>query len=231
MPPQFDERGYNVRAGMQRWVTAASSEIVEDLTQVRLGVNQRWQTKRGVPGRDRIVDLVALDVDWIYYPKAERDNFGEEAGALNYDFQYNIGDRLTLLSDGYADFFSQGLKTVSAGARMSRPGKGDAYIGLLSMEGPFSSNVLNGNVNYRMNDKWIFTGGAVFDLSGIGSIGQTLALTRIGETALIRVGVNVDSGRDNVSFNFNIEPRFLPTARLGSLGGDLVPPAGLFGLE
>lgn len=230
-PPQFDERGAAFRTGMQRWVTASSGEIVDDLSQVRFGVNQRWQTKRGLPGRDRIVDLVALDVDWILFPQANRDNFGSEAGALNYDFRYHVGDRLTLLSDGYFDFFYQGLKTISAGAKFSRPGRADAYIGLLSLEGPISSNVINGNVNYRLNEKWIFTGAAAVDLSSVGNIGQTLALTRIGESALIRVGVNVDSGRDNVSFNFNIEPRFLPTKRLGSLGGQLIPPAGLFGLE
>jgi hypothetical protein len=231
LPPQFDERGYALRTGMQRWITASSSEIVDDMMQVRMGIDQRWQTKRGMPGKDRIVDLVSLDVDFIYFPQADRDNFGEEAGALNYNFRYHIGDRLTLLSDGYADFFSQGLKTVSAGARFTRPGRADAYIGLLSMEGPISSNVINGNLNYRLNEKWIFTGGAAFDLSSVGNVGQSLALTRIGESALIRVGMNVDSGRDNVSFNFNIEPRFLPPTRLGNIGGDLIPPAGLFGLE
>ncbi len=230
-PPKFDERNAAFRTGMQRWITASSGEIVDDLSQVRLGVNQRWQTKRGVPGRERIVDLVALDVDWILFPKADRDNFGEEAGALNYDFRYNVGDRLSLLSNGYFDFFSQGLKTISAGAKFSRPGRADAYIGVISLEGPISSNVINGNVNYRLNEKWIFTSAAAVDLSSVGNIGQSLALTRIGESALIRVGINVDSGRDNVSFNFNIEPRFLPTTRLGSLGGQLVPPAGLFGLE
>ncbi len=230
-PPQFDERGAALRTGMQRWVTASSGEVVDDLSQLRLGLNQRWQTKRGLPGRDRIVDLVELDVDWIFFPQANRDNFGEEAGALNYDFRYHVGDRLTLLSDGYFDYFSQGLKTISAGAKFSRPGRADAYIGLLSLEGPISSNVINGNVNYRLNEKWIFTGSAAVDLSSVGNIGQSLALTRIGESALVRVGINVDSGRDNVSFNFNIEPRFLPTRRLGSLGGQLVPPAGLFGLE
>ncbi len=231
LPPQFDERGAALRTGMQRWITASSTEVVDDLSQLRLGVNQRLQTKRGVPGRDRIVDLVALDVDWIFFPQADRDNFGEEAGALNYNFRYHIGDRVSLLSDGYVDFFSQGLKTVSAGARFSRPGTADAYIGFLSMEGPISSNVINGSLNYRLNEKWIFTGGAAFDLSSVGNVGQTLALTKIGESALIRVGVNVDSGRDNVSFNFNIEPRFLPPTRLGSIGGSLIPPAGLFGLE
>jgi hypothetical protein len=91
--------------------------------------------------------------------------------------------------------------------------------------------VLNGFVNYRLNEKWILNSGAAFDFGSVGSIGQTLGLTRVGETALIRVGMNVDSGRDNVSLNFNIEPRFLPTARLGQIGGELIPPAGLFGVE
>jgi hypothetical protein len=194
-------------------------------------MNQRWQTKRGLPGQERIVDLISFDTDFVFFPKAERDNFGEDIGAINYDFRYHIGDRLTLLSDGYFDVFSQGLKSVSAGAQISRPGRGDAYIGMLSLEGPISANILNGYTNYRLNDKWIVSGGAAFDFGSTGSIGQNIAVTRIGETALVRMGVNVDSGRDNVSFNFNIEPRFLPTVRLGSLGGELVPPVGLFGLE
>lgn len=231
LPAEFDERNYALRNGMQRWITAGSSEVVDDLSQLRLGLNNRWQTKRGLAGQERIVDLVSFDTDFIFYPKAERDNFGEDAGALNYDFRYHIGDRLTLLSDGYFDVFSQGLKAVSAGAQISRPGRGDAYIGMLSLEGPISANILNGYTNYRMNEKWILSAGAAFDFSDTGSIGQNLALTRIGETALLRVGMNIDHGRDNVSFNFNLEPRFLPTVRLGAIGGELIPPAGLFGLE
>jgi hypothetical protein len=45
------------------------------------------------------------------------------------------------------------------------------------------------------------------------------------------MGINVDSGRDNVGFQFNIEPRFLPAKKLGSLAGELIPPANAFGLE
>ncbi|MCR9296613.1 MAG: organic solvent tolerance protein OstA [bacterium] len=231
LPPQFDERGYALRTGMQRWITASSPEIADDLSQVRFGLDNRWQTKRGLPGRERIVDLVSLDTDFIYFPQEDRDNFGESFGGFNYDLRYNVGDRLTLLSDGYFDVFSQGLKALSAGAQISRPGKGNAYIGLLSLEGPISARVLNGFVNYRMNDKWIFSGGAAYDFGDTGSIGQNLALTRIGESALVRVGMNLDRGRDNVSFNFAIEPRFLSGGVLGSLGGELIPPAGLFGLE
>ncbi len=230
-PVRFDERAYALRQGMQRYVTASSSEVVEDMVQFRSGINQRWQTKRGAPGRERIVDLVAFDVDWIYFPKAQRDNFGEDIGAINYDFRYHIGDRLTLLSDGYFDVFSQGLKAVSAGAMVSRPGRGEAYLGILSLEGPISSNVLNGYVNYQLTEKWIATGGAAWDFGEVGSVGQTLSLTRVGESALVQVGINVDSGRDNVSFTFNISPRFIPIGKLSSVGGQLIPPAGLYGVE
>lgn len=231
LPERFDERNYAVRTGMQRWVTAGSGEIFDNTQQARFGLSQRWQTKRGMPGRERIVDLVYLDVNATVFPRAKKDNFGEDVGALNYNFRYHVGDRLTLLSDGYADVFSQGLKTVSAGASMSRPGAGDLYIGMLSIEGPISASILNGYVNYRLNEKWIVSGGAAFDFARTGRIGQTLSLTRVGESALLKVGLNVDTGRDNVSLNFNIEPRFMPSKRIAQLGGQLLSPAGLFGVE
>lgn len=56
-------------------------------------------------------------------------------------------------------------------------------------------------------------------------------MTRIGESLLMTVGVNVDSSKDNVGFNFSLEPRFLPNLRLTKVTGIDVPPAGAMGLE
>ena len=231
LPQPFDPRNYAFRQGLQRYVTSPSTPIADDLLQTRLGLNQRWQTKRGLPGRERIVDLARLNVEVLAFPEADRDNFGETLGPTRYDFRYHAGDRVTLLSDGYFDFFDDALRSVSAGVLTSRPGLGDLYVGMLSLEGPISSTVLRSSVDYRLNEKWIFTGATTFDLGEIGNVGQTVALTRIGESALLRLGVNVDEGRDNVSFVFMIEPRFLPGGRLGFLGGELVPPPGVEGLE
>lgn len=230
-PLKYDPRFYAVRMGLQRNVTSPSMEIAEDLIQSRLGLHQRWQTKRGLAGRERIVDLARLDVDMLVFPKSDRDNLGEYAGPLTYGFQYHAGDRVTVLSDGYFDFFSQGLRSVSAGVLTSRPGLGNVYTGILSLEGPVSSTVLQSMLDYRMNEKWIASAGTTYDFGRTGNVGQHLALTRIGESALIQVGVNVDRGRDNVSFNFRIEPRFLPGRKLGRLGGQLIPPPGVEGLE
>lgn len=232
LPPQYDPRTYAYRQGMQRYVTAPSQETADDLVQGRIGFHQRLQTKRGLPGRERIVDLVRFDVDTLLFLKEEDEaNFGETIGPTRYDFRYFVGDRVTLLSDGYFDFFDDGLRSASAGVMSSRPGLGDVYLGILSLQGPIDSTVLRGNIDYRLNEKWIVSAGATFDLGEIGNVGQQLALTRIGESALLRMGLTVDEGRDNVGFQFMVEPRFWPSRRLGELGGKLIPPPGIEGLE
>ena len=53
----------------------------------------------------------------------------------------------------------------------------------------------------------------------------------IGESSLIRVGMNVDESRDNIGVQFAIEPRFMASSRLGRIGGGQIPPAGSQGLE
>ncbi len=231
LPPQYDPRTYAFRQGFQGLVASPSDVIADDLQQVSFGLHQRLQTKRGLPGRERIVDLLQFDIDLLLFPKQDRDNFGETLGPTTYNMLYHVGDRVTLLSDGYFDFFDNGLRSISAGIRSSRPGVGDVYLGLLSLEGPISSTVVRGALDYRLNEKWIASAGTTYDFGDSGNVGQTLAVTRIGESMLFRVGVNVDRGRDNVGVGFAIEPRFWPSPKLGRIGGQLIPPPGVEGFE
>ncbi|MEC8411301.1 MAG: organic solvent tolerance protein OstA, partial [Planctomycetota bacterium] len=62
IPPQFDDRGYLLRTGTQNYVTSPVPEIAEDLMVGKFAIRQRWQTKRGAPGRQRIVDWITLDM-------------------------------------------------------------------------------------------------------------------------------------------------------------------------
>ncbi|GAA5509380.1 LPS-assembly protein LptD [Novipirellula caenicola] len=231
LPATFDPRTYALRHGTQKYVVSGSDVIADDLQQVRLGLDQRFQTKRGLPGLERIVDVFHFNTDVLLFPEADRDNFGETIGPATFDTAYHIGDRVSLLSDGYFDFFDSGLRSVSAGVRTSRPGVGDIYLGLLSLEGPISSTVFRSTMDYRLNEKWLASSGMTYDFGETGNIGQSFGITRIGESFLVRMGINVDSGRDNVGFGFTIEPRFWPSSRLGNVGGQLIPPPGVEGLE
>ena len=182
-------------------------------------------------GEQRIIDWITLDLEGMFFPRAQRDNFGNKLGMWNYDFRWHVGDRLTFLSDGFFDFFNQGLRTVSIGGQLSRPEIGYLYVGFRTIEGPISSNVLSAALTYRMSEKWIATAGTSYDFSSTGNIGQSLAFTRIGESFLIRVGINSDISRGNVGAVLGIEPRFFPSNRLGMVAGVRVPPAGARGLD
>ncbi len=230
-PPEYDERNFLFRSNVQGWVTAPTTEVVEDVMAVRTGIHQRWQTKRGMPGQQRVVDWISFDVDATIFPNRDRDNFGEYLGLAEYDFKWHVGDRLTLLSSGYADPFAGGFRKLSVGGAISRPGRGRLYVGGMVMDGPFRSDLLLSTLSYRLSEKWIAEGSIVYDFSTTGQIGERLSVTRIGESALIRVGIYVDHGRDNVGGIFIIEPRFLPHRQLGRVAGVEIPPAGALGLE
>jgi hypothetical protein len=230
VPTRFDERFYALRSDLQGNV-AAPTEIADDLMEFRLGMNNRWQTKRGIAGQQRIVDWIVLDLNAVFFPNAARDNFHAGVGLVDYGLRWHVGDRLTLLSDGFYDGFDQGLRQVTTGALMSRPQYGSVYIGYRLTEGPITSEVVTGTISYRMSEKWIATAGATYDFANFGVFGNQLSLTRVGESFLINVGFNYDASRNNFGAAINIMPRFLPSGKLGLVGGVALPPAGALGLE
>jgi hypothetical protein len=229
--PEFDARYYALRTGMQNWVASPLVEIADDLAMSRIAVRQRWQTKRGLPGQERIIDWIALDLAGSLFPKSGRDNFGEDVGLLDYDFRWRLGDRLTVLSDGFIDVFGDGLRTFAVGGELSRPEQGDVFVQFRTVDGPITSNVLGASVSYRTTEKWILTAGASMNFSSNGNTSVNIGLIRIGESMLVRVGAYADQSRDNLGVQLAVEPRFLPTSRLGRVGGVQIPPAGARGLE
>ena len=231
IPLQYDERNFALRSGLQRYVTSPSAEIADDQTALRLGARQRWQTKRGLPGDERIIDWITLDSEIVYYPDPNEDNFGAGFGQFNYDLRWHLGDRFSLVSDGYFDFFGQGLRTASFGGVIRRPDIGNVYLGYRMIEGPISSNIVSANVAYRMSDKWGVTARTAFDLSESGRLGQAINFIYIGESFLWRLGFNADFSRDNVGFQFGFEPRFVSKGRLFNPGGRPVGPASARWLE
>ena len=53
-------------------------------------VRQRWQTKRGYPGMEHVVDYLTLDVSASFFPHPDRDNFGKSVAFLEYDSTWNV---------------------------------------------------------------------------------------------------------------------------------------------
>jgi hypothetical protein len=229
--PKFDPRFYALRSGLQGWVTAPSTEVADDLTAVRMGMRHRLQTKRGAPGTERIIDWLTFDANATWFPMENRDNAGSDVGLIDYDLRWHLGDRFSILSDGAADTFGDGLRTVSIGMLLNRPERGNAYLGFRTMGGLFEAHVLSAAINYRMSEKWIGSASASIDFGESGNIGQSVSFSRIGESLVATIGGHVDESKDNVGISFLVEPRFLPTLNVTRRTGIEIPPVGAYGLE
>ncbi len=86
IPTRFEERYYALRSGVQNWTTSSSTEIADDLMAVRIGADQRWQTKRGRPDNMHILDWITLDTNMTFYPDARPRQFRRDARAVGLRF-------------------------------------------------------------------------------------------------------------------------------------------------
>jgi hypothetical protein len=142
-----------------------------------------------------------------------------------------LGDRFSILSDGYADTFGDGLRTVSIGMLLNRPSMGNAYLGFRTMGGLIEAHILSATINYRMSPKWIGSASAMVDFGNSGNIGQSVSFSRIGESLIATIGANVDESKDNFGVSFLVEPRFLPSLNVTRRTGIDIAPVGAYGLE
>jgi hypothetical protein len=57
-------------------------DTLDSIEVLQLNARQRWQTKRGYPGMQHIVDWMVLELSGSYLPREDRDNFGEPLAFL-----------------------------------------------------------------------------------------------------------------------------------------------------
>lgn len=209
IPLRFDERYYAIRQGLLAGnVTSPSPELADDLQLVRLGWNNRWQTKRGPAGNRRVVDWIKFDAGLNLYPNDE-ENFGEIPGLLDYDASWLVGERFAVLSSGLYDVWGTGQKITRVGFQRRRPGLSSVYLGVDRLYGPIDSTYLNFAVAYRTSEKWGIGFNASYDLSEGHNIGQNLTVSRVGESFVVTVEATRNESQDNWGLNLQIEPVFL----------------------
>lgn len=227
-PMQFDPRLYALRRGMDEWVTGPT-EIAGDQTVIRLDADERWQTKRGQPGDQHIIDWITLDTEVEVFPIA-KENFGSSLGQFDYDFHWYVGDRTTVVSSGIADFFGDPDREFTVGAFLNRTNEGNYYVGYFYLGGPLAQQAISTAITYRLSPKWAATLGTQMNLVPNNDFTGNILLTRIGEAFLMTIGFSADASTGSVGASFLLEPRNFGKPRLSRSGLD-VGTAGAQGLE
>jgi hypothetical protein len=235
LPPQYDPRFLTLRRAISP--ITGTTDIQDDMQTLQLAVRQRLQTKRGPEGRRRIIDWMTFDLSTTYFPQADRDNFGKAFGQNQYNWEWFIGDRTSIISTGWFEFFDitgspilaanprhtsdpLGLKVITTGVSLARPPRGNVFIGYAVINtGVIATSALNVAMSYWLSPKWYGSFATSYDFGNAILLGSTFGITRIGADFLTSVGLTVDPQRESYMFGFELTPRLSPTLRLGSGGG------------
>ena len=104
---------------------------------------------------------MTLDVIGTYFPDAQRDNFGKPFGQNMYNCQWFLGDRTSIISYGWFEFWNLtgsqplnnynvpginpfGLNVITPGISMSPAAAGNIFIGYTVINtGPIKTSALN----------------------------------------------------------------------------------------
>ena len=159
LPPQYDPRHLILRRVLSP--ITGPTDIQASIETLQLNIHQRLQTKRGPEGRRRVIDYMTLDATTTYFPYASRDNFSKPFGQNMYNWQWFVGDRTSVISYGWFEFFDItgkpifatntgkhnnpfGLNVITSGISISRPPRGNVYIGYTVLDtGPINTSALN----------------------------------------------------------------------------------------
>ena len=153
---------------------------------------------------------MTLDFDTTYYPQANRDNFGKSFGQNMYLWQWFLGDRTSIVSYGWFEFWTLGgepiyntnvnrhndpfgLNVVTSGINISRPPRGNIFIGYTVIDtGPINTSALNFTTSYWLSPKWYAAFGTSYDFGNAILLGANASITRIGADYLTTVGITGD---------------------------------------
>lgn len=232
LPFPYDPRHLILRRALSP--ITGPTDIQASITTLQMGVHQRLQTKRGPEGKRRIVDWMTLDVTGTYFPDAQRDNFGKPWGQTMYNYQWFVGDRTSIISYGWFDYWNlvgsqvlnnnnvpgfnpKGLNVITTGISLSRPPRANIFVGYTVINtGPIQTSALNTSLSYWLSPKWYGSFSTSYDFGNKILLGSMFSLTRIGADYLTSVGLSVDPQRQSYMFAVQISPRLSPNLRLGA---------------
>jgi hypothetical protein len=211
---------YNPQLYAIRRLVDSSVDTLDTIEVLQMDVRQRWQTKRGFPGQEHIVDYFTLDLSASLFPHPQRDNFGSNVGFLEYDAIWNVGDRTALTSTGWVDPFNDGARVFTLGAFLNRTDRTNFFVGYRYID-PVDSRALTVASTYIFSPKYGVTASTTYDFGIQQALSNSLVISRIGSDLTMNIGFTYNAILNNFGFTFEILPNLLAMGRQ--------PGTGLFG--
>jgi hypothetical protein len=184
-------------------------ETIDPFYGMLLGVRQAWQTKRGIEGLRRTVDLLTLNL--------ELGLFGNTEGRkdISGDLMYRLSDTTSFLYDFNFDLNDRSYDRHDFALAVERDPR-LAYVFGTRYAGDINMNLVGGGWNYRLTEKHITAVRAWFDVD-TGEVGEvTLSYVRKLPRWYLGVNLTYDNVNDDTSIMLSLWPEGIPEWSIGS---------------
>ncbi|MCC6671257.1 MAG: hypothetical protein IT458_09355 [Planctomycetes bacterium] len=201
-------------------------DTLDERSEVRVELLQRFQSMRKVRdrrgGRDRteVRDFLWLDLAQNLFPRADRDNAGDELGLFEYELIVRPEipwvplPNPRLLAEGEIDWNAGEQRTFNTGLAFG-PVAGIDWNAEYRWD-QVSKGVIGYGASAKVLGRWVLGGGSQYDIERSEALNYAASLIREDHDWRIRFELSYDRINDETSFTVNFEP---------TLGG-LVRPRG-----
>jgi hypothetical protein len=204
---------YNTQLYALRRLVDNRIDTLDTIQEFQLDLRQRWQTKRGFPGQEHIIDWMTLDLSATVFPAANRDNFGSTFGFFDYDWTWNIGDRTALTSSGWVDPADNGPRFFSFGAYLNRTDRTSLFLGYRQID-PLESKAVTAAISYVFSPKYAMTASSTYDFGTSQALSNSLVLTRMGSDVQVSLGLTYNALVNTFGVTFEIIPNLVGNRRM-----------------
>jgi hypothetical protein len=189
---------------------------ISDISAISFGVRQRFQTKRGGPGRERSVDFLTLNLratffgnepDEVTILDADSNPFTANAfrgvffdsmpeasiarDHLAADAVWRLSDTTAIVADANYNLDTGTLATASLGLAAQRGERLSYYVGARYV-GEVNSTLLNLSAVYDVTSKYSVAFSQAFDMSERSSQSTTVTLVRRFDRYMLAVSFYLD---------------------------------------
>jgi hypothetical protein len=199
-----------------------SVDGINDISAVQLALHQRWQTKRGGPGRWRSVDFFTLNLYGNFFANQPANLFRTPTdfrgyfdysqpeqslarNSANADAQWRISDSTAVLADAQQNLDKMKLATASVGVAIQRDTRLSYFIGTRYIA-DLNSNIATLEFNYTLDQKYSVQATESLDLAQSKNVYYTFSLTRSFDTFAASFQVYYDQSSNNKGFKFTFQP-------------------------
>ncbi|MBM3978865.1 MAG: LPS assembly protein LptD [Planctomycetes bacterium] len=196
---------YNPQLYAIRRAVENRTDTLDSLNVLQMDLRQRFQTKRGYPGMEHTVDFFTADVSASWYPDAKRDNFGHPFAFLEFATVWNVGDRTSVVTNGWFEPYQGGSQYWNAGVYLNRNDRTNLYIGYRQTD-PLNSKAVNLSVGYQLSPRYYFNAGVSYDFGLSQALSNSVTLTRTGTDLTVSVGFTYTAFVNAFGFQFLVIP-------------------------